>query len=105
MSRCLNVILVAFLSKSCICQVFVRFEISDPTCTRELSGEANDLSSRGANGANVRLIDANGASSNAGLLQVRTGNADAVEFGTVCGMNSVCVFSLFSFLLWLSVWR
>ena len=77
----------------------VLVEVSDPTCAREFSGEANDLSSRASNGVNVRLIDANGASSNAGLLQVRTGNADAVEFGTVCGMNSVCVFLFFSFLV------
>ena len=49
------------------------------------------MSKRNSNGQNVRLIDANGASGNAGLLQVRTGSPDAIEFGTVCGMNSVRV--------------
>ena len=65
------------------------------------------MSSRGPNGQNVRLIDASGASGNAGLLQVRTGSPDAMEFGTVCGINSVrvrvfvvCMFSFLSYHVW-----
>ena len=40
-------------------------------------------------GQSVRLIDASGASGNAGLLQVRMGSPEASEFGTVCGMDLV----------------
>lgn len=36
--------------------------------------------------AQVRILDSAGAVSNAGLLEIRTGG-EAVEFGTVCGMN------------------
>ena len=43
----------------------------------------------------MRLIDSSGAPSNAGLLQVRTGNPDSLEFGSVCGMDLVCVFYIF----------
>lgn len=38
-------------------------------------------------GQAVRLVGTNGAPGSAGLLQIRTGNTLAVEFGTVCGMN------------------
>lgn len=35
----------------------------------------------------VQIVDASGTSTSVGLLQVRAGEADAIEFGTVCGMN------------------
>ena len=37
----------------------------------------------------MRLLDASGALSNVGLVQIRTGKSDALEFGSVCGMNLV----------------
>jgi len=40
-----------------------------------------------ASGPRVRLLDLTGAPSSAGLLEVRTGEAAADSFGTVCGLN------------------
>ena len=96
MSHYFSVIFCSIFATCCVGQVtslrfhFLRIIACDGCC------QANSVSSRNSQGPNVRLIDANGASGNAGLLQVRTGNPDAIEFGTVCGMNSVrvcvCVF-------------
>ena len=40
--------------------------------------------------ASVRVVGADGAAANVGLLQVRMQGSQNNEFGSVCGMNSVC---------------
>lgn len=37
----------------------------------------------------IRIVDANGAYSHVGLVQVRTASDGSAGFGTVCGMNLV----------------
>ena len=37
----------------------------------------------------IRIVDANGAYSHVGLVQVRTSSDGSSGFGTVCGMNLV----------------
>ena len=37
----------------------------------------------------IRIVDANGAYSNVGLVQVRTSSDESSGFGTICGMNLV----------------
>ena len=37
----------------------------------------------------IRIVDANGAYSNVGLVQVRTSSDGSAGFGTICGMNLV----------------
>lgn len=49
----------------------------------------SSVKSHGPAAQGVRLVDASGASGSVGLLQVRTDNAQAIEFGSVCGMNLV----------------
>ena len=41
-------------------------------------------------GASVRVVGSDGAAANVGLLQVRMQGSQNNEFGSVCGMNSVC---------------
>ena len=47
-------------------------------------------------GASVRVVGADGAAANVGLLQVRMQGSQNNEFGSVCGMNSVCFFCLWN---------
>lgn len=42
----------------------------------------------------LRIVDANGAYSHVGLVQVRTSSDGGAGFGTVCGMNLVGMFFL-----------
>ena len=42
-------------------------------------------------GASVRLLGRDGAAANVGLLQVRMQGSRNNEFGSVCGMNAVCL--------------
>ena len=37
----------------------------------------------------IRIVDANGAYSHVGLVQVRTSSDESSGFGTICGMNLV----------------
>ena len=69
MSRGFSFVLFAFLAHCCVSQA------------------SSSSRSHSSSGQSVRLIDASGVSSNAGLLQVRIGDPDAMEFGSVCGMN------------------
>ena len=40
--------------------------------------------------ASVRVVGSDGGAANVGLLQVRMQGSQNNEFGSVCGMNSVC---------------
>ena len=55
--------------------------------------EASNLSFRsfgvGEAAASVRVVGADGAAANVGLLQVRMQGSHKNEFGSVCGMNLV----------------
>lgn len=57
-------------------------------CLRLLEVSARAaLANMDLNAASVRIVDAAGSLSNRGLVQVRTENPMAVEYGTVCGLN------------------